>query len=147
MARRRCGLLASLLLVLPFVLGSIPILSGADTYGKIAFCTGTEIYVMNSDGSNPVFFTEGENPAWSPDGRKIAFEYHDQIYIINTDGSEKVNLTPYPADHHAPTWSPDGRKIAFVSDRDGNDEIYVQYLRKYNLMYQNIKFLHTSQHL
>jgi Tol biopolymer transport system component len=64
-------------------------------------------------------------PAWSPDGRRIAFEQSGDIYAINVDGSSQTNLTTNPADDTFPVWSPDGRQIAFISERDGNKEIYV----------------------
>jgi len=44
---------------------------------------------------------------------------------MDGDGSGLTNLTNNPAGDGQPVWSPDGSKILFVSDRDGNDEIYV----------------------
>ena len=70
-----------------------------------------------------------QTPAWSPDGRKLAFvsrrDGNSEIYVINADGSEQENLTQHPARDSHPSWSPDGRRIVFVSRRDGNSEIYV----------------------
>ena len=94
-----------------------------------------EIYVMNADGSGSRRLThnrafDGE-PAWSPDGRKIAFQStkaiggNKEIYVMNADGSGKRNLTRNPAKDGRPSWSPDGRRIAFVSDRDGRLEAHV----------------------
>jgi len=90
----------------------------------------SDIYVMNADGSGIRRLThkrtyDGE-PAWSPDGRKIAFQSKrrvggssGEIYVMNADGSGKRNLTRNPAQDGSPSWSPDGRRIAFVSNRDG----------------------------
>ena len=43
---------------------------------------------------------------------------------MNADGSNQTNLTNNAADDRHQSFSPDGT-IAFVSDRDGNNEIYV----------------------
>ena len=70
-----------------------------------------------------------QTPAWSPDGRKLAFvsgrDGNAEIYVMNADGSAQENLTRQPASDSHPSWSRDGRRIVFVSRRDGNSEIYV----------------------
>jgi TolB protein len=70
-----------------------------------------------------------QTPAWSPDGRKLAFvsqrDGNSEIYVMNADGSAQENLTRQPASDSHPSWSRDGQKLAFVSRRDGNSEIYV----------------------
>src|SRR5688572_15235378 len=60
-------------------------------------------------------------PAWSPDGRRIAFQRHGgdwfgDTYVINADGSGEHELT---RDVQGVTWSPDGRQIAFANKRSG----------------------------
>ncbi len=117
---------------------------------SIAFVTNregaVEIWKMSANGSNPVRLTVGEpyntnssnpvysasrEPAWSPDGSKIAFSsyrngnFNLDIYVMNADGSNPVRLTTNSADDFSPAWSPDGSKIAFSSMRDGNGEIYL----------------------
>jgi dipeptidyl aminopeptidase/acylaminoacyl peptidase len=73
------------------------------------------------------------NPAWSPDGTKIAFDSnratsgvmdHD-IFVIRPDATGMRQLTSGTAIDLDPTWSGDGSKLAFASDRAGNDDIWV----------------------
>jgi Tol biopolymer transport system component len=56
-------------------------------------------------------------PAWSPDGTKLAFNRDDDIFVAKKDGTNAHNLTRSRADDEQPVWSPDGRRIAFASDR------------------------------
>jgi len=69
-------------------------------------------------------------PAWSPDGRKIAFrrmlgENNSEVFLANADGTDARNLTNDPAFDGWPAWSPDGTKIAFASNRRGSYEIFL----------------------
>jgi Tol biopolymer transport system component len=85
-----------------------------------------DIYLVNADGSGERRLTSGPVqsifPAWSPDGRRIAFArrsgptlgaYKTDIYVINADGSGQRKLTQDSHVQWGPVWSPDGRKIAF----------------------------------
>jgi Tol biopolymer transport system component len=96
-----------------------------------------DIFVMNSDGSGQTNITNTagaatqpeefeEDPNWSPDGQKIAFDAFGQIFVMNANGSGRSTLSSSGA--FDPAWSPDGQKIVFESDRSphlGNHEIYV----------------------
>jgi TolB protein len=81
----------------------------------------------------PLTTAPGENslPAWSPDGKRIAFvttrhgEGNSEIYVMNADGSNQVRLTNHPEIDTSPTWSPSGTHIAFVSGRTGRPQLYV----------------------
>ena len=107
------------------------------TISRIAFATNREgnweIFVMNSDGSNPHNISNNPAidsfPSWSPDGRKIAFQSERdgnlEIYVMNSDGSEQVRMTNDRGKDHSPSWSPDGSKIAFISDRRGRQSVWV----------------------
>ncbi|HEU5066508.1 MAG TPA: hypothetical protein VFT86_11665 [Gaiellaceae bacterium] len=61
----------------------------------------------------------GSDPAWSPDGRKIAFvgmadDGNTDVYVVGADGLGRKRLTRHPGVDGNPAWSPDGRKIAFT---------------------------------
>jgi TolB protein len=93
-----------------------------------------DLYTIKVDGSELTKLTQsaypGPNygarqPAWSPDGRTIAFGYGQQgISLINPDGS---NLRRLAGDlSFAAAWSPRGRKIAFAAGGELNGlSIYV----------------------
>ncbi|HZI47922.1 MAG TPA: carboxypeptidase regulatory-like domain-containing protein, partial [Pyrinomonadaceae bacterium] len=83
--------------------------------------TDTELYVMNTDGTNLVRLTsdtlDDQMPTWSPDSQRIAFAKGNGsgIYIINRDGTNLVSVNGL-AFSAWPAWSPDGSRLAFIQD-------------------------------
>lgn len=72
--------------------------------------------------------TEGDaHPAWSPDGKWIAFSSSrngtPNLWMIKPDGQEPVQLTKDSAAQTSPTWSPDGQEIAYVSAQSGRMQL------------------------
>jgi TolB protein len=67
-------------------------------------------------------------PAWSPDGKEIAFYSfrtgNRDLYVMSADGRSLRQLTNHPAQDRYPDWSPDGEKVVFYFDRSGRQEVY-----------------------
>jgi Tol biopolymer transport system component len=69
------------------------------------------------------------NPAYSPDGRRIAFSSlrggAENIWACDSDGRNAVQLTNLKGHAGTPRWSPDGRKLVFDSIEAGDWNLYV----------------------
>jgi TolB protein len=88
------------------------------------------VCVIRPDGTARKRLTIGlttTDPAWSPDGRRIAFTRNedvgefmthtdDDVFVMDADGDDVQQLTPERDGRSSgqPTWSPAGRQIAYV---------------------------------
>jgi hypothetical protein len=69
-----------------------------------------------------------ESPAFSPDGRKVAFAAiaggFTDIYTVDVATGALENVTKDPTADYAPTFSPDGRSIVYTARAGGNDKLF-----------------------
>ncbi|PIF62556.1 S9 family peptidase [Flavobacterium sp. 11] len=96
----------------------------ADENNKLDYKYRTQIFTTNTlNNSVPVQLTTNKDgatrPAWSPDGKQIAFtrsvEDKTQIFILSMEGGEPMQLTKHKYGASNPKWSPDGKRILFSS--------------------------------
>ena len=90
---------------------------------QLLFVRGGHIFITTLLGNDARQLTSDKyqvafDPAWSADGRRIAFARFDangmpEIYLMDADGSSVVRRA---AGFHSPTWSPDGRRLAVSQD-------------------------------
>jgi dipeptidyl aminopeptidase/acylaminoacyl peptidase len=84
----------------------------------------SNLWVIDVRGERLRQLTEGawrdSEPAWSPDGKRIAFLSNrsgtTQVHVLWVDTRETLQLTRVERDPRDLDWSPDGRRIAFVSN-------------------------------
>lgn len=91
-------------------------------YRKIVGEMNSEVFVADADGSNPKNLTNHWSfegwPAWSPDGRTIAFAGNRnaayQIFLMDPDGGNVRLLANTEGRGTAPKWSADGKTVYFT---------------------------------
>jgi Tol biopolymer transport system component len=96
--------------------------------GKIAFTGGSQLAnyqleTIESDGTARDALFEGSSPAWSADGRRLAFTRGSNVYTSQSDTGTFLQLTNHnPCDLYTTcvssgdaTWSPDGQWLAIYN--------------------------------
>jgi hypothetical protein len=116
--------------------------------GRIAFVGYgggiSDLFVLNTQTGDVERLTNDRNaelhPAWSPDGRTIAFStdrdpstdferltYAPMRIALVDPSTGEVRLVPRideRAKHINPQWAPDGQSIFFIADRGGVSDVY-----------------------
>jgi TolB protein len=94
------------------------------------------LVIADADGYNPQTIVHSAvpllSPAWSPDGRKLAYVSFDRgnssIYIQDINSSARELIASFRGINSGPAFSPDGRQLALTLSKSGNPEIYVMDL-------------------
>ena len=90
--------------------------------GRIAFQCEEDICLVNVDGSAIERLVSGYLPAWSPDGRQLAFARgYGDVFVVGPDGRRLRQVLDSPEGErgsvtsiHSLTWSRDGKRLMFV---------------------------------
>jgi TolB protein len=102
--------------------------------GRIAY-QGSDhvIYTIDPNGRGKIEVTEGSDPSFSADGKKIAYVASDgndsEIYTIKATGGRPFQVTDNDSNDSDPSWSPSGKRIAYThySDSDLPNEAAAVY--------------------
>ncbi len=63
----------------------------------------------------------------SPTSKRAAVSAHGELFTVATDRGDIQRVTDSFSRESNPVWSPDGKWIAFVSDKSGQDEVWVAH--------------------
>jgi len=96
-----------------------------------------KLAVMDEDGANPIFLTNGSymvlTPRFNPTAQMIAYMSYiggkPRVYLFDLETGKQERLGDFPNMTFSPRFSPDGNKVALTLENNGNSDIYLMDLR------------------
>ena len=106
------------------------------------FVSGDSLYVRPLEGGGPRVVATGKelhSPAWSPDGRRIAYVLGNvgfvttssfgniaasSIWVVSADAGAPLRVTDDQSLNVSPTWAPRGGGLLYISNREGGRDVY-----------------------
>jgi TolB protein len=93
--------------------------------------------IMDEDGANPIFLTNGSymvlTPRFNPTAQMIAYMSYignrPRVYLFDIETGRQERLGDFPNMTFSPRFSPDGNTVALTLETAGNSDIYIMDLR------------------
>jgi dipeptidyl aminopeptidase/acylaminoacyl peptidase len=104
--------------LLAFAVGGAAPHAAAPLPGTLAFAKpeadGGGVFVWERSGRVRLFAREAHSPAWSPDGRRLAYMRDQELWVADANGSHRARVSDETT---SADWAPDGRSL--VVERGG----------------------------
>src|SRR5690606_11330472 len=92
-----------------------------------------ELQIADADGAGEetalASFEPIISPAWSPDGRRVAYVSFESkrpvVYVHSLQDGKRSVVANFRGSNSAPAWSPDGKRIAVTLSREGGSQIFL----------------------
>jgi TolB protein len=99
----------------------------------------TRLAIMDQDGANPSYLTDGSSivmsPRFSPSSQELTYmalrPEGSSVYLLNLETVRRESLGQFPGMVMAPRFSPDGSRVAFSVERAGNTDVFVMDLHSH----------------